>query len=66
MEEEDSEEEEVELILRDVVADIPADETFKFCCDGAVEGGGGWGRIVRFPLLTVVVGMLNPFLFIAP
>jgi hypothetical protein len=63
MEEEDSEEEEVELIFRDVVVDIPA---FKFCCDGAVEGGGGGGRIVRFPLLTVVEGMLNPFRFIAP
>ena len=66
MEEEDSEEEEVELIFRDVAVEIPAAETFRFCCDGVVEGGGGGGRIVRFPLLIVVEGMLTPFLFIAP
>ena len=68
MEEEDSEEEEVELIFRDVAEEIPAAETFKFCCgDGAVKGGGGVGRILRFPLLMVVEGiLLYPFLFMAP
>lgn len=68
MEEDDNDDEEVELILREVFVDNAADEAFRFCCNEAVEGGGGAERIHVFPLfaVAVVAEMLNPFLFTAP
>ena len=67
-EEEDNEDEEAELIFRELLeGNTVADETFRFFWSDAVEGGGGGGRKYVFPLFPgVVVERLMPFLCIAP
>ena len=66
MEEDDNDDEEAELILREVFVTNPADGAFRFCCNTTVEGGGGGGRIHVFPLFPLtVVDIVKPFLFTA-
>lgn len=59
IEDDDKDDEEVELNFREECA---ADEALRFCWEGAVEGGGGGGRMTMFPLFEVLEVVTTTFL----